>query len=463
MGDNNPQRSERDVSREIDPALVEGITDAVEEKDVRGLSRRLADLHPADAADALEQLGRDAFDDAIGLLGGDLPANILIELRNEYREGAVDALPDDVVASALQSLDSDDATAVLEDVDEDRRDRILDEIAPADRVALEQRLTYEAETAGRLMQREVVAAPEYWTVGDAIDQARARGEDLPAQFYEIYVVNPAMHVTGCVPLAMLFRTAREVPLTDIMVSRLSRIDADMDQEEVAYQFQKYSLAQAPVTDRDDRLIGMITVDDMVDVIQEENTEDLLALSNVSSADGSDTVWKSVRARAPWLAVNLLTAFLVSAVIAAFEDTLSAFVQLAILMPVVAALGGNAGSQGLAVSVRAIAEREMEGSAGNRAILRETVTGVVNGILFAGAVALIAFAWFQDPRLAGVIGAAMFCTFVWAGLSGVLIPLTLRRLGADPAVASSVFLLTMTDVIAFFSFLGLASLLLVAVP
>ncbi|MEM7711100.1 MAG: magnesium transporter, partial [Pseudomonadota bacterium] len=320
---------------------------------------------------------------------------------------------------------------------------------------------YGEETAGRLMQREVVAAPEFWTVGDAIDHARDAGEQLPAQLYEIYVVDPAMHVVGCVSLAMLLRTPRDTALTEIMVTRLSDIHADMDQEEVAFQFQKYSLAQAPVSDADDRLIGMITVDDMVHVIQEENTEDFLALSNVSSADGSDTVWKSVQARAPWLAVNLLTAFLVSGVIAAFEGVLSTFVQLAILMPVVAALGGNAGSQGLAVSVRAIAEREMEGSAARRAILRETVTGIVNGLIFALAVALIAFIWFQDIELAGVIAAAMFATFLWAGLSGVMIPLTLRRLGADPAVASSVFLLTMTDVIAFFSFLGLASLVLTA--
>ncbi len=457
-----PQASpqDHDGRGEIDPVLIDDMRDAVEEADRRWLSRRLAALHPADAADALEQLGRDDFEAAVTLLGEELPASVLIELRDEYRSDAVDALPDETVAAAIRALDSDDATTILDDIDAERRPRVLAGIPLRDRAALERGLTYGEETAGRLMQREVVAAPEFWTVGDAIDEARAAGETLPAQFYEVYVVDPAMHIAGCVSLAMLLRTPREVPLSEIMIPRLSTIDAGMDQEEVAFQFQKYSLAQAPVTDADGRLIGMITVDDMVHVIQQENTEDLLALSNVSSADGSDTIGRSVRARAPWLAVNLLTAFLVSGVVSAFEGVLSEIVQLAILMPVVAALGGNAGSQGLAVSVRAIAEREMEGAAARRAILRETVTGLVNGVLFAGAVALIAFAWFRDPQLSAVIGAAMFATFCWAGLAGVLIPLTLRRLGADPAVASSVFLLTMTDVIAFFSFLGLASLVLI---
>jgi len=461
MADPQPSPQDRDGRGETDPVLVEDMRDAVEEGDRRWLARRLIALHPADAADALEQLGRDEFRDAVGLLGAELPAALLIELRKEYRVDAVEALPDAALSAAIRALDSDDATTILEDIEEDRRPLVLRDMAPRDRAALERGLTYGEETAGRLMQREVVAAPEYWSVGDAIDEARETGEQLPAQFYEIYVVDPAMHIAGCVSLAMLLRTPRDVPLSEIMVPRLSTIHAEMDQEEVAYQFQKYSLAQAPVTDADDRLIGMITVDDMVHVIQEENTEDLLALSNVSSADGADTILRSVRARAPWLGVNLVTAFLVSGVISAFEGVLSEIVQLAILMPVVAALGGNAGSQGLAVSVRAIAEREMEGAAARRAILRETVTGLVNGIVFALAVALIAWIWFRDPRLSGVISVAMFATFLWAGLSGVLIPLTLRRLGADPAVASSVFLLTMTDVIAFFSFLGLASLVLVA--
>lgn len=248
-------------------------------------------------------------------------------------------------------------------------------------------------------------------------------------------------------------------LADVMETMHSNIDVDMDQEEVAYQFQKYSLASAPVKDHSGRLVGMITVDDMVHVIQEENTEDLLALSNVSSADGSDTVWDSVKARAPWLGFNLITAFIASGIIAMFEGTLEQIVQLAILMPVVAALAGNAGSQGLAVAVRAIAEREMEGDAGRRAIVRETLTGLVNGVIFAVGVSIIAFIWFQSIPIAGVIGVAMLLSFIWAGISGIVVPLALKKFGADPAVASSVFVLTLTDVMAFFSFLGLATLVL----
>lgn len=439
--------------------IVADIAEAVSDSDVRWLSRTLARLHPADAADALEQLSPDVFAYAVEILGGELPSEILIELRDEYREDAVEALPDTVVATALDELESDDATAILEDLEEDRRERILDDLAPADRAVLEKGLSYEEDSAGRLMQREFVAAPEYWTVGHVIDHARDNADEIPDRFYEIYVVDPAYHLKGYVNLSALFRMARETKLLDIMKPLESNISVDLDQEEVAYQFQKYSLASAPVKDGEGRMVGMITVDDMVDVIQEENTEDLLALSNVTSADGSDTVWDSVKARAPWLGVNLFTAFIASGIISLFSNALETIVALAILMPVVAALGGNAGSQGLAVAVRAIAERELEGSAARRAVWREFLTGIVNGLLFAVGVGLIAGFWFADKDLALVIGVAMFATFVWAGLSGILIPLGLKRMGADPAVASSVFVLTMTDVMAFLSFLGLATVFL----
>lgn len=441
------------------PALIADITGAVHEGDTRWLSRTLTQLHPADAADVLEQLSGDDFARAVSLLGGELPSDILIELRDEYREDAVEVLPDEVVATALDELDSDDATAILEDIDEGRRDRILDEIEPGGRAVLELGLTYKEDSAGRLMQREFIAAPEFWTAGKLIDHVRETGADQPEQFYEIYVIDPAHSIKGVVTVAALMRAARDVKLADIMEPLDSDITTDLDQEEVAYQFQKYSLASAPVKDEGGRLVGMITVDDMVEVIQEENTEDLLALSNVTSADGSDTVLDAVKARAPWLGLNLFTAFIASGVISLFEGAIDKIVALAILMPVIAALSGNAGSQGLAVAVRAIAEREMEGKAVRRAILREFLTGVVNGLIFAIGVGLIAFVWFGDYELSGVLAAAMFLAFVWAGLAGVLVPLTLKKLGADPAVASSVFVLTMTDVVSFLSFLGLATLFL----
>ncbi|MEQ3744850.1 MAG: magnesium transporter [Henriciella sp.] len=432
---------------------------AIQTENQGWVSGTLEEMHPADASDLLEQLSSDQFEDVVELLDGELPSDVLIELRDEYREDAVDAMTDGAVVDALDDLDSDDAIAVLEDLDDVRRERILDELEPEDRAVLEAGFVYDEDTAGRLMQRDFLAAPEFWTIGQTIDFARKHADELPTDFYEIYVVDPMNKPIGYVLLSQLLRLGRDVKLADVMETMHSNIDVDMDQEEVAYQFQKYSLASAPVKDHSGRLVGMITVDDMVHVIQEENTEDLLALSNVSSADGSDTVWDSVKARAPWLGINLITAFIASGIIAMFEGTLEQIVQLAILMPVVAALAGNAGSQGLAVAVRAIAEREMEGDAGRRAIVRETLTGLVNGVIFAVGVSIIAFIWFQSIPIAGVIGVAMLLSFIWAGISGIVVPLTLKKFGADPAVASSVFVLTLTDVMAFFSFLGLATLVL----
>ena len=348
--------------RELQAAELREAIEAGAENWVR---ETLDAMHPADASDLLEQLSSDRFEAVVDLLGGELPAEILIELRDEYREDAVEVMTDEAVVEALDELETDDATAVLEDLDEDRRERILDELEPQDRAVLEASFEFEEDTAGRLMQREFLAAPEFWSVGQTIDFARDNAEELPTDFYEIYVVDPGNKPLGYVLLSQLLRTHRDVNLADIMAPFHSDIHVDLDQEEVAYQFQKYALASAPVKDHDGRLVGMITVDDMVQVIQEENTEDLLALANVSSADGSDTVWESVKARAPWLGINLITAFIASAIIAVFEGALDRLVQLAILMPVVAALAGNAGSQGHAVAVRAIAEREMEGKAGRR--------------------------------------------------------------------------------------------------
>ena len=443
----------------IDPVFLDDLADAVDERDIRWLSRTLKRMHPADAADALEALPYDTFEEAVELLGGELPPEILIELRDSYREGAVDMLPDTAVAQALDELDSDDATTILEDLEEDRRERILEDLAPVDRAELERSLAFEEETAGRLMQTEFVAVPEFWTVGQTIDHARNLGTDLPEVFYEIYVIDPGYRLKGIVSLASLLRQPRDTALEDIMHEPTTALDTSTDQEDVAFQFQKYSLASAPVTDDAGRLVGMITVDDMVDVIHDEHNEDLLALSNVSSADASDTVFETVKARLPWLGINLFTAFIASAIISMFEGAIEELVALAILMPVVAALGGNAGSQGLAVAVRAIASRQLDGSASRRAILREVMAAAINGLLIGAGVGLIAIFWFGDTALGLVIAIAMFGTFLWAGLSGILVPLGLKRLGADPAVASSVFVLTLTDVMAFFSFLGLATLVL----
>lgn len=448
-----------EIETGIDPVLVSDLYDAIWDDDGPFLRRMLRRLHPADASDALEQLDTETFGRAVEILGNDLPTAVLIELRDEFREAAVERLTNATVRSVLDELDSDDATLILEDLDEARRERVLGALPEGERATLEQGLAFDEETAGRLMQREFVAAPEFWTVGHTVDHARAQGDDLPESFFEVYVVDPAFRLKGTVPLAKLMRTPRVEKLSEIMEVPVAEVRAEMDQEEVAYLFQKYSLISAPVIEENGRLVGMITVDDMVDVIQEENTEDLLALSNVSAAGGTDSTWDTVKARAPWLGINLFSAFLASAVIALFEGTIEAVVALAVLMPVVAALGGNAGSQALAVAVRAIAKRELSGKAAGRAVRRELFTGVVNGVIFATGVALIAYIWFRDVELSAVIAIAMFATMVWACLTGILVPLGLKKMGADPAVASSVFVLTAVDVVGFFAFLGLATIVL----
>ncbi len=449
--------AEREAQAEA--ALASDISDAVWDEDTGYVRRAVRRLHPADASDVLEQLDNETFFRAMEMLGTELPTEVLIELRDEFREAAVDALPDDALRVVLEELDSDDATLILEDLEAERREQLLAGMPEGDRATLEHGLAFDEETAGRLMQREFVAAPEFWTVGHTVDHARARGNDLPESFFEIYVIDPAFRLKGVVPLALIFRSSREMQLSELMEAPVVEVKAEMDQEEVAYLFQKYSLVSAPVIDDNGRLAGMITVDDMVDVIQEENTEDLLALSNVSAAGGTDSIWDTVKARAPWLGINLFTAFLASAVVAIFESTIEAVVALAVLMPVVAALGGNAGSQGLAVAVRAIAERELSGKAAGRAVRRELFTGIVNGTIFAIGVAVIAYIWFRDLELSAVIAIAMFATLVWACLTGILVPLGLKKVGADPAVASSVFVLTAVDIVGFLTFLGLATLVL----
>ncbi len=459
MTDTSQPSSPTQDPAEIDAALLADVKDAVEEHDTRWLARTLQRMHPADAADLLEQLPYDAFEEAVELLGGELPPDILIELRDSYREGAVDMLPDHAVANALDELDSDDATTILDDLDDDRRERILEDLAPIDRAQLERGLAYEEETAGRLMQTEFVALPEFWTVGQSIDYARKLGTELPEVFYEVYVTDPAHRLAGVVSLATLLRSPRDTPLSDIMEDPMSSITTDMDQEEVAYQFQKYSLASAPVKDSAGRLVGMITVDDMVDVIQEENREDLLALSGVSEAGVNQSVYSAVKARLPWLAATLVAAFLASTVVALFEATIDQVVALAILMPVIAGLCGNAGSQSLAGAVRAIAERDLEGPLVARAVRREIFTALANGAIIALLSGVVTWLWFGDAMLGVVIAAALLFTFIWAGFVGIMAPLMLKKMGVDPAVASGVFVLTSIDLMGFFVFLGLATIIL----
>jgi len=444
---------------DVDADEVALIAEAVEASDPDRLHEILGDRHPADVADLFEQLANEQLRSVVRLIPREITGDILAELEEDSRALVLEELHPVEVARAILDLETDDAIEVVEDLDESIRAEVLSAVPARDRAILEQSLAFDEETAGRLMQREFVAAPEFWTVGDAIDHMRAAGSDLPELFFEIYVVSPDFKPVGEVPVSHLMRSPRDTRLSDIMLSPRALIRPEMDQEEAAYLFEKYHLISAPVVDESGRLSGMITVDDMVDVIQEENKEDLLALAGVTDAGLSDTVASSVRARAPWLFINLLTAIAASVVIALFEDAIAQLVALAVLMPIVASMGGNAGTQSLAVAVRALASRDLTSANARRIIYRETMTGLVNGLIFAVVMGIVAGVWFGRPDLGVVIAIAMVVNLGGAGLSGILVPLALKRFGADPAVASSVFVTTVTDMVGFFAFLGLAAWML----
>lgn len=416
-------------------------------------------LHPADFSDQFEQLTPEQRETLIDLAPQLITADILSYLEDEVVEDILPLLPSDQLTQAISELDNDDATQVIEEMEDGQRKEILDALPDSDRAQLEASLQFEDETIGRLMQREFVAAPEFWAVGNTIDHMRSKGEDLPEIFFNVYVVDPTFKPLGYVNLSRLMRAPRDMLLSELMEPLQAKIPQEMDQEEAAYLFQKYSLISAPVVDTGGRLVGMMTVDDIIEIIQTENTEDILALAGVSDAGLTDTAGSVFKARAPWLFVNLLTAILASFVIAQFDYAINQMVALAVLMPIVASMGGNAGTQALTVAVRALSERDLTPQTAWRAVRREALAALIIGFVFAAALAIIAFVWFGDEKLAAVAFAAMIINHVCAGLAGILVPLGLKRFGADPAVASSVFVTTVTDVIGFFSFLGFAAIFL----
>jgi len=442
-----------------DPHFIAGVIGAAGDHDAPLLRRLLAGLDVADLADVIEHVPLESALTVARMIGRELPVEFLAELSWERREEILPELPPDYVGRALGQLDTDDAAAVAADIDEKQLGQVLAAADEDTRLAVEEALSFDEETAGRLMQREYVAAPEGANVGDVIDRLRATSAELPDEFFEIYVVDAAMRPIGAVRVSSLLRSSRGTPLKDIMRSPLILIRPEMDQEEVAQTFQKYHMASAPVVDEAGRLTGMVTVDDIVDVISEENEEDLLRLAGVSEAAQTDSVFRSVRARAPWLAVNLITAIVASSVIRLFEASIAELVALAVLMPIVASLGGNAATQALAVAVRAIAARDLTESNAPRYVLREAMTAMSNGFIFALLLACVVVIWFHNTLLAVSIALAILITFACAGLAGILVPLTLRRFGADPAVSSSVFVTFVTDIVAFLAFLGLATMIL----
>jgi magnesium transporter len=363
------------------------------------------------------------------------------------------------VASVLSSLESDDALDLILNLEEEFQQDIIRKLSAKLRIALEEGLNFPEDSAGRLMQREFVAVPEFWTVGKTLDYLRAAGDNVPADFLDIFAITPTHHVIGEIPLNKILRALRSEKISNLTLEDVHIIPAQMDQEDVAYLFQREDISSAPVVDDEGRLIGVITVDDVIDVINEEAQEDILKLGGVSDSDIYRAVFDSTRSRFRWLFINLLTAILASIVISFFDATIQEIVALAVLMPIVASMGGNAGTQAMTVAVRAIATKELSGANALRIVWKETLVGVLNGLAFALIIGLIAGLWFQNPLLGAVIASAMVINLLIAGASGAGIPVLLNRMGSDPAISSAVVLTTVTDIVGFFAFLGLAALVL----
>ncbi|MEP9377608.1 magnesium transporter [Aquabacter sp. CN5-332] len=462
MREDNPAIEEdvpsvRDEDGAFVPAFLERVEAAIAGEDRAALKAEIAGLHEADLGDLIESLDADERPRLIELLGRDFDFTALTELDETVRVQILRALKPWTTAEGIRDLDSDDAVYILEDLDEDEKADILKYIPAPERVALERSLDYPEESAGRRMQTEFIAVPPFWTVGRTIDYMRET-EDLPDTFYEIFVVDPAYRLVGSVSLDRLLRTRRSVPLTTVKNEQRHVVKASDDQEDVARLFEHYNLVSAPVVDDAGRLVGVITIDDVVDVIQEEADEDLRAMAGVGSDEElSDSVAYTARGRLPWLVVNLGTAFLAAFIIALFSDTIEKMVALAVLMPIVASMGGNAANQTMTVAVRALATKDLGSHNARRVVRREVLVGLCNGIILAILLGLIASAWFANIHLGCVIAAALVVNMLAAGLFGILIPIAIHKLKLDPAVASGVFVTTVTDSVGFFVFLGFASL------
>ena len=446
----------RDEEDRLNPEFIAAVEAAIQAQDQYGLRTLAGDLHEADTGDLLETLTAEERADFIRLLGDEFDYTALTETDEAVRLQVLEDLPNEVIAEGLEDLDSDDAVYILEDLDEDDQAAILEELPYADRAQLQKALDYPEESAGRRMQSEFIAVAPFWTVGQTIDYMR-EARDLPDSFYEIYVVDPTFKLLGSVHLDKILRTKRAEKVTSIMEETLQAVEATEDQEEVARRFERYNLVSAAVVDENERLVGVLTVDDIVDVIQEEAEEDLRALAGVGDEEISDSVVTIARSRLSWLVVNLGTAILASVVIALFEDTIEAMVALAVLMPIVASMGGNAGTQTMTVAVRGIATQELTARNMVRVLNREILVSALNGVALAFLIGITAWLWFSSPGLGVVIGGAIIINMLFAGFSGLLIPLVLDRLSVDPAIASSVFVTTVTDVVGFFAFLGIAAL------
>jgi len=452
----SPESDRLDEENRLKPEYVRKVREALEEDDAEQVYNLVEPLHPADIADLFELLSGDERPRLAQAITDLMGSEVFAELNDHVREALVEDLPAGDIADIAEQLDTDDAVAMIEDLDEEDQQAVLAEMEPEDRAAIESALAYPEESAGRLMSRDFIAVPEHLTVGDLIDYLR-ESRDLPTEFWEVFIVDAGHHPVGTCALSWLLRAPRPVPLADAMKRDQTLIPVTMDQEEVALRFQKYALISAAVVDADGRLVGQITVDDIVHVIQQEAGEDVLALSGAGDGDINEPLPQTIKSRMWWLTINLGTAILASSVVAAFQDTISRLVTLAVIMPIISGMGGNAATQTMAVTVRALATNQLTSSNTMRMIAREWWIASANGIGLGVLMAIGCQLIYHDPWLSLVVILAMILNSLNAGLSGVLIPLGLEKLRIDPAVVSTVFVTTMTDTFGFFFFLGLASL------
>lgn len=444
-----------DEEDRLRPRFVAEVLDAVHDGDVETARRLVEPLHPADVADLIELARSDEREGLVAALAELVDADVIAEMNEHVREMLVAEMAPERVAEIAGELETDDAVAIIEDLEEDEQRAVLRAMEPDDRAAIEEALTYGEETAGRLMQRDLIAVPEHWAVGQVIDYLRS-DEELTADFWEVFVVSPSHHPVGTCKLSAILRSPRATLVSDIMAEEQTLIPVDMDQEDVALRFQKYALVSAAVVDPSGRLVGMITVDDIVHIIQEEAGEDVLLLAGAGDGDINEPLPPTIRRRLTWLVINLATAILASSVVSLFQGEIAAFALLAVLMPIVSGMGGNAGTQTLAVAVRALATNQLTSSNTLRMFAREFKIALANGlslgVLIGGGVALV----FHNPTLGAVMGTAMVINNLVAGMVGIMVPVTLDRFRIDPAVSSAVFVTTATDTMGFLSFLGLAA-------
>lgn len=444
----------------LNDETVTTIEDALEADNKSLIVETLDELSPANAASLYEKLDEDDRAKLLDEHLDQLPSLVFAELDPTLRKTTLETMSAAHVAKLISDLDSDDALDMILNLDEDFQNEIIKKLSSKIRVTLEEGLNFPEESAGRLMQRELVAVPQFWTAGKTMDYLRAAADELPSDFFDIFVISPTYRVIGEIPLSQLVKAPRSKKLEDVSLDEPHPIPATMDQEDVAQLFRNENLTSVPVVDDDDRLIGVITIDDIVDVIDEEAQEDFLRMAGIGSDDLYSAILSTTQSRFRWLFVNLLTAILASVVIAFFDATIEKIVALAVLMPIVASMGGNAGTQAMTVAVRALASKDLSKANASRMIWKETVVGTLNGVAFALIIGVTAALWFANPALGAVIASAMIINLIVAGAFGAGIPIVLNQIGSDPAVSSAVFLTTITDIVGFFAFLGLAAIFLV---